>query len=680
MDKNKTEEEKLRSNENGVSLLEKEEDVNAKYAELLEKIDIDNDYDDILSKYEKTIEQRTKSTIKRISGDELEPIEEKTEQPVTEDEKIEEEKLEEEESREPETQEEDGVSFVQTVYDLIEEFGLSVGNGVKRALRRPKKLIGWIVSFFKYVLRFVWLSVVNLIDLVTHKFVEQVKDFRKDVKKASNYLKRSNKSPTTSIAVFMHYIKKGVIRHKALIKTVLNVAMPVLATIAFIITVNYWSNVTFALRVSYDDKEIGYIADETVYNEAQTAAKARFDTGKDAGTADFKEPTYELALVSLNQLVDSTVLCDRIIENSGDNVTNACGIYIDNDFICAIKNETDATSVFNAILEPFEEQVKDENSFVDFVEKVEYVQGLYPEDKDTMWDASRLAEQLSQTKQAAVKYTVKDGDTIYGIAVAHGLTERELIALNPSMGDNIYSGDTVIISNEVNYVRVKVMKTETRTQEVDYETEFVNNASMFKGTKRTVRNGEPGEDKVTELVTYVDGQRVSAEEVSRERIKEPVNAKVQVGTKSASAYGYNYNVSVSGSGFVWPAPACSYISSYYGWRTLRGYSDFHTGIDLTRPGGGSTGAIIVASLDGTVESVQRSYSGYGHSIVINHGGGLKTRYAHCLQDSISVYVGQRVSAGQAIARVGSTGNVTGPHLHFEIIINGNRVNPLPYIR
>ncbi len=676
MDKNRTEEEKLRSNENGVSLLEKDEEINAKYAELLEKIDIDNDYDDILSDYEKTIEQRTQSTIKRISGDELEPIEQKPEEPQAKEEK--EENIEEAEVSEE--SEADGTSFVQTVYDLIEEFGLSVGNGVKRVLRRPKKLLGWIASFFKYVLRFIWVSVTKLIDLVTHKFVEQVKEFRKDVKKASDYLKRSNNKPTTTVVVFMHYLKKGIVRHKALVKTVLNIAMPVLAAVAFIITVNYWSNVTFALKVSYNDKEIGYIADEAVYNEAQNAAKARIDTGKDAGTAEFEEPTYELALVSLNQLVDSTVLCDRIIENSGDNVTNACGIYIDNDFICAIKNETDATSVFNAILEPYEEQVKDENSFVDFVEKVEYVQGLYPEDDETMWDASKLAEQLSQTKQAAVKYTVKDGDTIYGIAVANGLTERELLALNPSMGDNIHSGDVVIISNEVNYVRVKVMKTEVRTEEVDYETETVNNASMFKGTKRTVRNGEPGEDRVTELVTYVDGQRVSAEEVSRVRTKEPVNAKVQVGTKSASAYGYNYNVSVSGSGFVWPAPACSYVSSYYGWRTLRGYSDFHTGIDLTRPGGGSTGAIIVASLDGTVESVQRSYSGYGHSIVINHGGGLKTRYAHCLQGSISVYVGQRVSAGQAIARVGSTGNVTGPHLHFEIIMNGNRVNPLPYIR
>ena len=223
------------------------------------------------------------------------------------------------------------------------------------------------------------------------------------------------------------------------------------------------------------------------------------------------------------------------------------------------------------------------------------------------------------------------------------------------------------------------MSTETRTVEVDYDTEKTNDASMFKGTTRVTRKGEKGEDTITELVTYIDGQRVTSQEVSRVRTKEPVTEKKLIGTKSTRVSG-GYNVKVSGRGFVWPAPACTFVSSPYGWRTLRGYRDFHTGVDLTLPGGGSTGAVIVASLDGTVESVRRSNSGYGHCVVINHGGGVKTRYAHCLAGSISVSVGQHVSAGQAIARVGRTGNATGPHLHFEIIINGSTVNPLPYIR
>ena len=73
------------------------------------------------------------------------------------------------------------------------------------------------------------------------------------------------------------------------------------------------------------------------------------------------------------------------------------------------------------------------------------------------------------------------------------------------------------------------------------------------------------------------------------------------------------------------------------------------------------------------------HSSYGNYVIIDHGGGVHTLYAHMLNGSLKVSAGQSVSAGQAIGNIGSTGNVTGPHLHFEVRINGNRVNPLPYL-
>ncbi len=660
-----------------------------KYSELFEKIDVDSDYDDILATYEETLDRRTKAAMKKAGGaadedeqvsenvmigaDEIEPDTDAAAQPEVQ------ETAEEKPAEKKEKARRGDAGAV--LYSYIAALGLAAGTGFKKLLAKPKKLGRNIVGFLKYFFRFIWLGFKKFIHLISHTFVEQVRDFRRDVHSAMYYLRQSRHEPKTLFPILGHYVKKAFTTHMQMFRTIANFALPVAAVLAFVLTVNYWSSVTFALKVSYDSKELGYISDESVYNEAQSAAKARMTTTKTDSSADLEDPTYELSLVNINELVDSSILCDRIIENSESNVTNACGIYIDDEFVCSVKNETDATSVFNAILE--KNQVADSNSFVDFVEKVEYVQGLYPDDPKTMWDASKLKKQLEQTKQAKKTYTVKDGDTVYGIAIANGLTEKQLMELNPDMGEYIHSGDQLTVSNEVNYIRVKVMKTETRTVEVDYETEKTNDASMFKGTTRVTRKGEKGEETITELVTYIDGQRVTSQEVSRVRTKEPVNEKVLVGTKStrvSSSSGGSYSVKVSGRGFVWPAPACTFVSSPYGWRTLRGYSDFHTGVDLTLPGGGSTGAVIVASLDGTVESVRRSNSGYGHCVVINHGGGVKTRYAHCLAGSISVSVGQTVSAGQAIARVGSTGNVTGPHLHFEIIINGSTVNPLPYIR
>ncbi len=657
-----------------------------KYTGIFDSIDVDSDYDDILADYEETLDKRTKAAMAKVGGEDSQEevscdmiqaddivcdnVDVPSEEVKSDDNFAETAKAKRRERSR---------AVADTLYEYITLFGLAIGDRVKRALDKPKKLWHTICGFFAFVFRFLWLGFKKFIHLITHTFVEQVKDFRYDVRKACRYLKRSIRHPKTFVSVFGHYVSKAFETHTQLFKTVANFALPVLAVIAFVITVNYWSSVTFALKVSYDNKELGYISDESVYNEAKNAAQARM-VSTDSVSAKLVEPKYELSLVSVNKLVNSDILCDRIIENSESNVANACGIFIDDEFLCSVKNETDATSVFNAILE--KHKVSDENSFVDFVEKVEYVQGLYPDEESTMWDASKLKAKLNETKQAKKYYTVKDGDTIYGIAIANGLTEKQLIALNPNIGDNIYTGDQLVISNEVNYVRVKVMKTETRTVDVAYDVEKTNDASLFKGTSKVTRKGVKGEDTVTELVTYIDGQRVSSQEISRVRTKEPVTEKVKVGTRSTrvNSSSGGYNISVSARGFVWPAPACTYISSPYGWRILYGRSDFHTGIDLTLPGGGSTGAVIVASLDGTVESIQRTNTGYGNSLVINHGGGVKTRYAHCLAGSISVSVGQRVTAGQAIARVGRTGNATGPHLHFEIIINGSTVNPLPYIR
>lgn len=657
----------------------------AKYSELFEKIDVDSDYDDILATYEKTLDKRTRAAMKKAGGvaDEEESVDEnvmiEAGEIVSDADSAAQPEVQETAEDKPAKKKEKAHKgdAGAVLYSYIAALGLATGTTFKKMLAKPKKLGRNIVGFFRYVFRFLWLGFKKFIHIISHTFVEQVKDFRRDVRSAMNYLRQSRHKPKTLFPILGHYVKKAFTTHTQMFKTIANFALPVAAVLAFVLTVNYWSSVTFALKVSYDNKELGYISDESVYNEAQSAAKARMTTTKTDSSAKLDDPTYELSLVSVNKLVDSSILCDRIIENSESNVTNACGIYIDDEFICSVKNETDAASVFNAILE--KHKVTDSNSFVDFVEKVEYVQGLYPDDPKTMWDASKLKKQLEQTKQAKKTYTVKDGDTIYGIAVANGLTEKQLMALNPDMGEYIHTGDQIVVSNEVNYVRVKVMRTETRTVAVDYDTEKTNDASMFKGTTRVTRKGEKGEDTITELVTYIDGQRVTSQEVSRVRTKEPVTEKKLIGTKSTRVSG-GYNVKVSGRGFVWPAPACTFVSSPYGWRTLRGYRDFHTGVDLTLPGGGSTGAVIVASLDGTVESVRRSNSGYGHCVVINHGGGVKTRYAHCLAGSISVSVGQHVSAGQAIARVGRTGNATGPHLHFEIIINGSTVNPLPYIR
>lgn len=126
---------------------------------------------------------------------------------------------------------------------------------------------------------------------------------------------------------------------------------------------------------------------------------------------------------------------------------------------------------------------------------------------------------------------------------------------------------------------------------------------------------------------------------------------------------------------IWPLPSDHTIYTYYGYRTppTAGASTFHKGLDI----GGPYGASIVTALSGTVTKTSYN-STSGYYVEVSHGNGVVTRYLHC--SKILVSVGQTVMQGDTIALVGSTGVSTGPHLHFSVVINGENVDPYPYLK
>lgn len=129
--------------------------------------------------------------------------------------------------------------------------------------------------------------------------------------------------------------------------------------------------------------------------------------------------------------------------------------------------------------------------------------------------------------------------------------------------------------------------------------------------------------------------------------------------------------------FQWPLPENGTITSYFGNRVnpVTGKPDFHTGTDIAMP----EGTPILAAADGTVEIANGTDSwgdSYGYYVKLDHGSGFETLYAHC--SSICVTAGQEVSQGEVIGYVGTTGNSTGNHLHFEVRKNGQRVDALDY--
>lgn len=177
------------------------------------------------------------------------------------------------------------------------------------------------------------------------------------------------------------------------------------------------------------------------------------------------------------------------------------------------------------------------------------------------------------------------------------------------------------------------------------------------------QEGKPGKESILYRLVYIDGVQTDALIQSSEIIEEPVDQIMVVGTKES--------YSATGD-FMWPVPYTKNITSVYEYR----WGTFHNGIDISW--NGIYGQDIVASDSGTVTWAGYDNSGYGYYVIIDHGNGFQTMYAHACE--LYVQTGDKVLKGDVIAGVGSTGYSTGNHLHFEIIKDGVQVDPEIYTK
>ena len=297
-----------------------------------------------------------------------------------------------------------------------------------------------------------------------------------------------------------------------------------------------------------------------------------------------------------------------------------------------------------------------------FVQSVEITYDYIPVDAEQDLDATRTLL-LSDSEGASV-YTVVSGDTYGGIAHAHNMTLSELLALNPEASvDSLMPGDQLVVKKAIPFLSVQTTEAITYTEPIECPVEEVEDDTMYEGTSKVLVQGTEGESLVTANVVYVDGEERSRAVVSQETLREPTVTTMAVGTKERPR-------TMPTGTYVWPV--YGRINSYFGYRSIFGGRSYHSGLDID----GYTGETIVAS-DGGKVTFSGWKSGYGYVIIISHGSGVQTYYAHC--SKLLVSAGTEVYQGQAIALVGSTGRSTGPHCHFEIRINGTAVNPLSYL-
>lgn len=364
-------------------------------------------------------------------------------------------------------------------------------------------------------------------------------------------------------------------------------------------------------------------------------------------------------VISYGKDIDDADTVLRRFTYMGDIQAQAFAIVVDGERIATVESEKIAQDVLDSIKAMYTKDSDAEYEYVGFAEDVK----IEPYNT-TLANVSSKSAALKKIKsggQQKVTYTVKSGDTLYGICDKLGVNLQELKKMNPKIKDTmtLHVGDKFVTQQEIPLITVETVEVSVFAEAIDYKTVTKESSKYYKGETVVTQAGKKGKARVTARLTKHNGVTVDREDLSVETIKKPVNKIVVKGTKAVPAK--------KGTGtFMRPVNVGVYAG--YGMRWGR----MHYGLDYAAP----TGTPIYAADGGTVTSA--GWSGaYGYTIVIDHGANKKTLYAHCSR--LFVSAGTKVYKGQHIAAVGSTGRSTGPHCHFEIFINGANVNPSYYV-
>ena len=437
-------------------------------------------------------------------------------------------------------------------------------------------------------------------------------------------------------------------------------ALSAVGVIALIFSTNYYA---LALKVTVNGETVGYVSSENDFSNVITQVESELGQTIGENYVMSSNPEYTFAVVSKEKLTtdeSKEKLHNDVYSAVCEEIGEHYGLYVDGQLIAATENEEVLNGILNELKAPYE--TGEENSSVEFVAQVDIKKGIYAPSYFLTEDEIRSKFSASTNPRY---YTIEEDDYLSDISQKTGLTKSQLYALNPGLDDRrLVPGKKLNISQPDVYLGIKIVKTVNYTEDIPYDTVRIDDSSMYKTQTKVKVSGRTGTKDIVAKVTYVDGVKTSSQIISETVVSEPVTREIYVGTKALPVT----TSPLAGTGtFIRPVSG-GYVSCGFG-----AYSG-HTGTDFTMSG--AYGKPAYASAAGTVIFAGRS-GGYGNLVKISHSNGYVTWYAHL--SSINVSTGDSVYQGQQIGRIGSTGNSTGPHLHFELRINGNAVNALRYI-
>lgn len=315
-------------------------------------------------------------------------------------------------------------------------------------------------------------------------------------------------------------------------------------------------------------------------------------------------------------------------------------IEVNGQRVAIVKTEEDADRVLEELIDKYSSDIRDGGS--------DDTGGVSEKDESVL--DIELKENVSVGRME-----LKNGDS------SPDILDRQEAGEKIETGDDGDSMITVVVTEE-----------KTEDEKIDYDREYKADDTLYTGQTRVETEGRAGEKEVRKKIVMENGKTVKEEILEENIVKEPEDEIILTGTRdiggadgasSGTDEGVSRDTSATYSPLMMPVDDV-YVSSGFGTRWGR----LHRGVDLAL----AQGSPIYAADSGTVYFAGDG-GGYGNLVKVDHGNGMQTYYAHC--SSLLVTSGQKVSRGEKIALTGSTGNSTGPHLHFEVIINGKCIDP-----
>ena len=422
-------------------------------------------------------------------------------------------------------------------------------------------------------------------------------------------------------------------------------------------------NYCTAYEYSYNGQKLGLVKEKDDVLQITDLVQGALTEEKNMKIViDAKDDiTFHRKLALDESQIDNSEQVLKRLTYMGDLKVKAIGIYVDGKKIGAVQDRKTAKKVLKDVADKYTKKGDNiEIEKVSFLEKVDI--DPCSTDLEDLHSEEEMVDLLCTSGEKETVHKVVAGDTLHSIAKKYDVWEDQLLADNKGINSKkLELGSNIIVKQQAPVLTYEVVEKITYDKVIEHKVEEQKSADIYEGMTETQQAGSDGLSEITARVTLQNGKKVEEEDLVTTVKEEPVTEVVLVGTKERPP-------TVGSGKYIWPLKDSFTQSSGFGSRWGRQ----HKGIDLAV----SVGTTVYAADGGTV--VEAQYSGsYGNVVMIDHQNGQETRYAH--NSKLLVKKGDKVYQGQPIAKSGNTGRSTGPHVHFEIRINGEPRNPLNYL-